>query len=264
MSQYHVVEPGAFHTEPKMPQLKKIWNKNNQSGMWGGQKQQEKLSMNKITQLGLLGVEWDKDSRTGKPYDVSSPFHTAVGHFEDIRNINRQSGKKKQHPIVWRIQITSEPHDTKYLKGLAKLEGKEDTTTEQIPDTDSVDKKESGKVEIVSGKDSEKLKATKEAGREESEGVIAMREIAREATREATREEAIRQEHRNVQEHHIFNPYTRPEFTAIRDRRAHPAPGRLPPSRPRNTPGRTVTEKTVTYENPEPDRYAVDDYNYAM
>ena len=148
---------------------------------------------------------------------------------------------------MWRIQITSEPHDSKYLKRLEKQEGKEDTTTEQIPET-SGGKKESGKVEIVPGKDSEKLKATKEAGREESEGVNAMKEVLREARE--SREEAIRQEHRNVQEHHKFanNPY------------AYPAPRKPAPGKPREK----VTKTTVTYENPEPDRYAVDDYNYVM
>ena len=101
MSQYHVVEPGAFHTEPKMPRFHDVWNPNHEYRMLGGNKQQENLSKTKIQELKFLGVEWDKDPRTGKPYDVSKSFHTAVGHFEDIRNINRQSGKKKQHPIVW-------------------------------------------------------------------------------------------------------------------------------------------------------------------
>ena len=131
MSQYHVVEPGAFHTELSRPKFEHMWNPNHQSGMWGGQKQQEKLSTNKIKELKLLGVEWDKDSRTGKPFDVRTPFHTAVGHFTDLRNINNQNGKKVSHPIVWRIQITSEPLNSKYLNRLEKLEGKEDTTTEQ-------------------------------------------------------------------------------------------------------------------------------------
>ena len=130
---------------------------------------------------------------------------------------------------------------------MAKLEGKEDTTTEQIPDTDSVGKKESGKVEIVPGKDSEKLKATKEAGREDSEGVKAMKEVLREARE--SREEAIRQEHRNVEEHHRFTNYPY-NYPARRDTRA---PVRPAPGKPRGK----VTENTVTFENPQE---ADDDY----
>ena len=127
---------------------------------------------------------------------------------------------------------------------MEKLEGKEDTTTEQIPETDSVGKKESGKLEKVHADDSEKLKAKKEAAREGSEGVKAMKE----ATREATREDAIRQDRENG----IFQrePYGHPGFTTVQvpNPRAHAAPKRAAPGKPGT---KVITEKTVTYENPQ-------------
>ena len=256
MSQYHVVEPGAFHTEPNMPRFHDVWNSNHQSRMWGGQKQKEKLGINKITQLGLLGVEWDKDSITGKLYDVKTPFHTAVGHFEDIRTIHRQSGKKKNHPIVWRIQITSEPHDSKYLKRLEKLADKDTTTTEQIPETDGADKKEGRQVQGEPRQETESVKAMKEKQKE----LLAEKEESR--VREAAREALLR-EHQALLDD-AQNARHR-GYGVGYDSRSFQVPNTPQQRRQRGANGPGTTVRTVTYENnPEPDRYAVDDYNYAM
>ena len=259
MSQYHVVEPGAFHTEPKMPRFHDVWNPNHKSSMWGGQKQQEKLSTNKIKELKLLGVEWDKDSRTGKPYDVKTPFHTAVGHFEDIRNINRQSGKKKEHPIVWRIQITSEPLGSKFLNKKEKLADNDNTTTEQNPDTDRADKKDSGKVERVPGEDSEPVKAMKKLKEEKEKEIALLAEKeaddkrrkdqdsrVRDAAREAAREQTFLREHRDVLDDAQYRRNRTHEVGHASQQAYKP----LQRSRPRGANGPGTTVRTVTYQNP--------------
>ena len=205
MSQYHVVEPGAFHTELSRPKFEHMWNPNGSRFSFGKNKQQERLSKKKINELKIIGVEWYKDSRTNKPFDVSSPFHTAVGHFIDHRNINNQKGKKVSHPIVWRIQITSEPLGSKFLNKKEKLADNDNTTTEQNPDTDRADKKDSGKVARVPGEDSESVKAMKKMKEEKEKDIALLAEKEADdkrrkdqdsrAAREAAREETFFRDH---------------------------------------------------------------------